>query len=318
MDLVLTETAKKSLEELYLLGIDQSDIMIIYGHYCNISNKWYIGYTHHKDPRKRWSADSGIGYMEKRNGKYTQPKIARAIEKYGWDSFDHFILDYCKRDDVDQFERNYISLKDSFKNGYNSTVGGEKLFGENNPCFGKKLSEERKNHLREIFSGENNPRYGKIPTNDTREKISQRLKEYYMTHKGINSGRIFSEEHRKKISISNTGRPRTEVQHNAIIQSNKTRKREPLSEEAKLRISVKKYGKASPVKRNVVQMDDDLNILNIFETTAAAGRYMSLYNGSQISACCRGKQQKSAGYIWKYIEDVDQTKLSNFKKDKIQ
>lgn len=44
------------------------------------NNKKYIGITCEK-PQNRWGKD-GSGYLTVRNGKYSQPAIANAINKY--------------------------------------------------------------------------------------------------------------------------------------------------------------------------------------------------------------------------------------------
>lgn len=313
MKIIVTENAKISLENLN----NSNYICTIYGHLCVKTNKWYIGYTHYESPEKRWGSN-GIGYLEKRNGKFTQPKIARAIEKYGWESFDHYILDYCLKDNIDEFERKYIAEKNSFKKGYNSTIGGEKLLGEDNPAFGKIKSEEQINHLRKIFSGKNNPNYGKKTSESTKSKISNSLKRHWKNTKHPRKGIKLSKKQCQRISNMNKGRKMPDIVKQNLVKINKSRQYSPLSEETKLKISKSKYGSKSPVKRNVVQLDDDQNIINIFETAAAAGRYMRLYNGSQITACCKNKQSRSAGYSWRYIEDVPIEKLREFKKSKIE
>ena len=55
------------------------------------------------------------------DGKDYNSPFYRAIRKYGWDSY---------------------------KNGYNQTIGGHSLRGNNHPSFGHKLSEEHKEKLK--------------------------------------------------------------------------------------------------------------------------------------------------------------------------
>ena len=49
--------------------------------------KSYIGQVYNRAPEQRWKKD-GSGYKA-RGGSH---KMSRAIEKYGWDSFEHEIL----------------------------------------------------------------------------------------------------------------------------------------------------------------------------------------------------------------------------------
>ena len=84
------------------------------------SGKCYIGITR-QDPLLRW--DSGWGYCE-------QPKFFNAIKKYGWDSFEHEILEReLTQQEAQQKEKAYITQYDSFLNGYNVTLGGEGAYG---------------------------------------------------------------------------------------------------------------------------------------------------------------------------------------------
>lgn len=90
----------------------------IYKH-TSPSGKSYIGLTS-KDPEKRWL--EGAGYNPK-------TKFGKAIIKYGWHNFTHEILET----EIDTLavaqerEKYYIKFFDSFKNGYNSTEGGDSV-----------------------------------------------------------------------------------------------------------------------------------------------------------------------------------------------
>ena len=78
------------------------------------NGKMYIGISN--DPIARWK--NGRGYD-------TQPKMKRAIAKYGWDNIKHQILFEC----VDEYnagkaEELLISAYDTVTNGYNVSIGG--------------------------------------------------------------------------------------------------------------------------------------------------------------------------------------------------
>ena len=55
----------------------------VYVHVNKINGKLYIGLTKSKNPNRRW--ENGNGY---RNNIL----FNRAIQKYGWDSFEHIVL----------------------------------------------------------------------------------------------------------------------------------------------------------------------------------------------------------------------------------
>ena len=100
----------------------------IYRHWLNNDKnerKSYIGQTI-QEPMARWGKD-GSGYTYN-----SKTKFANAIRKYGWNSFRHEIIETVECDTVEELiailnslEKQYIEKYDSFKNGYNSTTGGD-------------------------------------------------------------------------------------------------------------------------------------------------------------------------------------------------
>ena len=124
---------------------------ILYEHRNKINGKRYIGITNNKT--KRWYG----------KGKHYEgcPYFFAAIQKYGWDAFEHNVLIYdLSREEASRLERHYIKvLKTCDKAfGYNLAAGGtnaptmlgkhhseetKRKIGSSN--FGKKHSEEQ-NH----------------------------------------------------------------------------------------------------------------------------------------------------------------------------
>ena len=87
--------------------------------------KYYVGQT--------------IGTMEQRAGKDGRRynwdnldcnnKFANGIRKWGWNSFEGRVLEEVYEEDLNELEKFYIEYFDSYKNGYNSTLGGEGIIG---------------------------------------------------------------------------------------------------------------------------------------------------------------------------------------------
>ena len=79
------------------------------------SNKKYIGITS-QNVKKRWQ--NGYGY---KTNKY----FWRAIQKYGWDNFEHEILfENLTVDEAKEKEIELIKLYNTYRpNGYNLTFG---------------------------------------------------------------------------------------------------------------------------------------------------------------------------------------------------
>lgn len=91
----------------------------VYVHVNKINGKRYVGQTV-KKPEQRWGVN-GSGYR-------TQV-FYKAIQKYGWDNFDHIIIaEGLTKKEADKLERYYIREWKTNKKeyGYNISIGGEK------------------------------------------------------------------------------------------------------------------------------------------------------------------------------------------------
>ena len=167
--------------------------------------------------------------------------IKAAISKYGKENFDREILEWCaSKQELDAREIFWISELKSREFGYNLTAGGggaadfkhseesirktvlnrPSTAGENNPMFGVHRF------------GEAAPRYGSHPTEETRAKISQSLREYYKKSGGI------SEETRAKLQEARKGKPKSDAHKKSISNSLKG-KDKTAEHRAKLSIAAK-------------------------------------------------------------------------------
>ena len=232
----------------------QSNDFKVYMHINKINNKKYIGVTS-LELHRRWGYN-GEGYLHKnKDGEYTQPLMARAILKYGWDGFDHEVIaEGLTEEEANKLEK---SLIDEYKTndpnfGYNIREGGGasghlsdetkkklsksltgKFVGDKNPMYGrsgplspawgKKHTKEELQAMSERMKGEKNPMYGKKYTEEerqrigeiskgkprseeTKQKISQKNKEYYQTHAHHMTGTHRSDEFKKMMSKKMKGR----------------------------------------------------------------------------------------------------------------
>lgn len=129
----------------------------VYCHTNKINGKKYIGITKQR-PNERW-----------KNGKgYSAQHFSRAIQKYGWNNFEHTILiEGLTKNQACYYEKFYIQKYNTTlaENGYNETLGGD-----------------------------GGGMYKKHHTKEAKEKISRARK--------ING---FTETHKKHISDSKTG-----------------------------------------------------------------------------------------------------------------
>lgn len=94
----------------------------IYVHINKANNKAYVGQTKQK-PERRWRTN-GKGYID-------SPLFYKPIQKYGWDNFEHIILEECPNaNSANEREIYWIQYFNSFDNGYNLTPGGNNYMGE--------------------------------------------------------------------------------------------------------------------------------------------------------------------------------------------
>ena len=109
-----------------------------------------------------------------------------AIQKYGWDGFDHIVLfDNLTRSQAIEKEIELIKEYDSYNNGYNSTPGGNLM------------SDETKKLISELKKGKPSNRKGIPMSEEQKAKLSKILKG--------RKGQPLSKETKAKISKSNSG-----------------------------------------------------------------------------------------------------------------
>lgn len=257
----------------------------VYIHTNKINGKKYVGQTVHGDrPHKRW--DNGNGYIQCQYFFY-------AIQKYGWDNFDHEIVaNNLTAEEADNFEKLLIEKLDTMNpdKGYNLEPGGAK---------NKTMSESTKKKISESHMGEKNPMYGvrligekngmygKHHTEEFKQQLSQRNKVLF-------TGKKLSKEHKQKISQSKLGK---------YVGENSPWYGKHHTEEAKKKMSeARKKGAEAPNAKQIVQMDDNYNVIKIWGCISDA--YHSLNIGRQsIPEVLKGNQQRTGGFRWAYLYD---------------
>lgn len=84
-----------------------------------LNGKCYIGQS--IDIEKRWSEHKSI-YNHPRCSNY---HIYKAFRKYGIENFSFSVIEECEQSMLDDREKFWVQHYDSFKNGYNMTIGGD-------------------------------------------------------------------------------------------------------------------------------------------------------------------------------------------------
>jgi group I intron endonuclease len=148
---------------------------VIYCYHCIPTGKKYIGKTKYEKRRKEHH-----NYMVKTGSKR---KFYSAVRKYGWENFIYGVIEECDIPTLTQKEIFYITEYNTFKCGYNSTLGGDGKSGWNHNAetkekirksnIGKIRSEEIRKKLSEAHKGQIPWISGKNHTPETREKMKQ-------------------------------------------------------------------------------------------------------------------------------------------------
>lgn len=151
---------------------------IVYMHENRKNKKKYIGITCQK-PEARWK--NGLGY--------TSQYFSRAITRYGWDMFNHYILfTNLSKEEAELKEKELIKKYKTSKPyfGYNIALGGnspDSISEETRKKLSEKAllrkqTEETKRKISEYSKtriGCKNPFYGKHHTEETKKKISKKI-----------------------------------------------------------------------------------------------------------------------------------------------
>lgn len=183
----------------------------IYGIRNIITDKYYVGQTS-ETFQKRFNRHSNN--LEK--NRHHNEHLQRSYNKYGPDAFEFFVIKVCEDiNSLDTLEESYIAEYRSKYDCYNILSGGPVMAKENNPMYGRHLSEEHKKKLSishvGLFAGEknnfygadhsgkNNGFYGKHHSLEARKKMSEAKSKLYAKENNPFYGKHHTPEARAKM-----------------------------------------------------------------------------------------------------------------------
>ena len=263
---------------------------IVYKHTNKINNKIYIGITKYGDnPNIRWR--NGMGYTSNK-------KFFSDILKYGWNNFNHEILEQnLTLAQASKKEAFYIQQYNSVENGYNQIYSSGEITKEGYAAISKALTGiKRKQESIEKQMATKKERYG-----------SGRGIHYLGNSKKVicnETGDIFAslkEAERwsgsTKICDCCKGNRKTAGKHPITGQS-LTWSYAP--EDSIVTISCEEDRIMKTIKQ--VQC---IETQNIYDSAAEA------YRQTGIAACnilrvCRGLRQTAGGFHWQFIEEKEE------------
>jgi group I intron endonuclease len=228
-------------------------------HTNKTNKKVYIGITC-QTVQERWQ--NGLGY------KKDQPVFYNAIQKYGWDGFEHIIFaENVTADEAVHMEILLIALYKTnckkYRNperGYNMTDGGGGMAGVKHSDEAKQKMSQR---AKERFANpENHPNYGWHPSEESRKRMSEAQKGKNVGSKNPFYGKHHSDETVNKLKEAH-----------------------------------------ADISKAVIQLTKNGEIVNIFSSIHEASKQTGITR-TGISFCVRDLQQTAGGYKWRLLETI--------------
>lgn len=231
-----------------------------------VNGKAYIGQSVDVNKRKREHLNN---YKREEN---KHKALYMAFNKYGINNFKFEVIQECSLEELDDLEIKYIELYDSYKKGYNMTLGGGGLRGIK-PWLGRKHTDETRKKLREVH-------LGKKLSKETIEILKQMRKgnKYRL-------GKKHTRETIEKLRKLNIG------ENNAMYGKSH-------SKETRNKIRMAKKGKGNAKSRKIICLNDKKVFNSIVET--------SIYYGTRLDSTqkvCRGLYKQTKGYSFMYYEE---------------
>lgn len=240
---------------------NKDSLYCVYSHINKINGKIYIGIT--SDIQKRWkpSAYKLCKYFYK------------AIQKYGWDNFDHIVLvDNIQYEIACECEKYLIKKYNSInsEHGYNLARGGT----------------------------------GGATTSGERHRLSKKVYQYDL------DGNFIKEWCNAPAASKETGVNVSDIQANARGKVSKAGNYQWSYEYSP---KIHKYKRNKPMKnKNIIyQFSSNWEITNIYNTVYDIP--VDQRKRDKIIECCNFKRLTSQGYFWFYEKDLTEENINHVK-----
>ena len=276
----------------------------VYKHTNLVNHKSYIGITSQKC-ENRWGIN-GKGYE-------LQPKFYHAIQKYGWNNFQHDIL-YTNLDKETalKIEANLIKTYDTIENGYNVSPYGT-IESKRVICL---TTQEIFDSITEAAA------YGNISDSN----LSHYLKGEWDTCGELNGIKLtweFLDYPDKNIEAQQLREQRKQQREQKFYTAEALKIVELYKSGVSIRQLAKDYHKSResiktilhfhniPIissfekrRRGVIQLNNNKEVIAEFDTMADALRSMDMNpnNTNRLKLACEESWRKVGGYYWKWKE----------------
>lgn len=240
-----------------------------------INNKIYVGSSSSEKDGFKDSINTHIRLLN--NNKHPNKHLQSSWIKYGSKNFKFEIIETIKgKEKIIEREQFYIDYYDvtNPEKGYNkSPIANSQLNFKHSDESKKKMSESTKKYSKEISERIKKINTGRKMSDETKEKISKKLK-------GVKRDDYFKEKMK-------------------IVGKNRI-----LSEETKIKISENKKGCISKKRKTILQLDLNGNIIKKWSHAGEAEKQLNITKG-KISEVCLGKRKTTGDFKWVYENEMD-------------
>lgn len=308
--------------------MDNQKLYYVYMHRNKINDKKYIGITCRKKPKHRWG---------KNGNSYKGQVFKIAIDKYGWDNFEHLILykNLCAKDAYLKEQELIKRYKTNEKEyGYNLSIGGE--HGStgylNNSmsiivyqydlngifiCEYPSLSEaERVTGIsnssisscckgKQLYTGEFQWSYEKVdkmPIIDKHKLISEKTRKKARNIYCYDINGFFIKKYKSaRIASKETNTGQTKINSCCSGRIRYSNNFQWFYEYMGEKIEpINKYENLYHKTVKVNQYDKNGNFIKTWNTIKEASNAMGSHSSSNILRCLSGEGKTAYGYIWEY------------------
>lgn len=307
--------------------MDNTKKYCVYMHRNKINNKKYIGITCRK-PEYRWGKD---GYS------YKGQVFKTAIDKYGWDNFDHIILfNDLNAEDAYKKEQELIKLYKSNQKefGYNLSIGGEHgstgylnnsmsiivyqydLDGNFITEYPSLSEAERVTGIsnssisacckgKQLYTGEFQWSYTKVnkmPKIDKHQLISEKVrKKGKPVYCYSIDGNFIKKYNSARIASQETNTNQNKINYCCSGKARYSNNLQWFYEYRGNKVEpVNKYENLYHKTIKINQYDKNMNFIKTWNAIKDASIAMGSTNCSNIIRCLSGKGKTAYGYIWEY------------------
>lgn len=258
------------------------------------NGKVYIGQTKTKLNRR---FENGHGYDN-------CPLMAKAIQKYGWDTVQTEILqdNISSQHEADELEKYFINLYDSCNSekGYNLAIGGRGIINQINDERIIKLWNEGNNltQIKEKLQYDMQTLRLYLDSQGvTAEDREQRKNEYlHIIHQKYDYYQIYllwEQGKNYKEIMELIGCKKHTIQRALTKYNISVEERSQRGQELSL--------KNKTDRKKINQFDKEGKFIRSFNSISEANRFLGKpANSSNITQVCKGKRQYAYGYKWEY------------------